>query len=328
MENQTSQVLTHLKTNDPEHRNPAIQYALNHQPEVAPLLLKILENVLSNPNDFIQPLCDGTHSLDEPCPVDLWKREHSSWIHLYAVMLLAEFKESKAHSLILQLFSLSEDVVDDLFGDLVTDELSYILYSTFAGSPEGIQALIRQKDADLYVRASAVDALALLVVDQKLDRSEVLDFLSSLFEGNEAEEDSEFWGFIAGTILTLYPAEKMDIIESAYQRGLIADFIITLSEFKETVRTSSIEECLKDLKEELDETLKQTFEERIDWFTNPISDNFFLDEDFDEDDFLDDDFEAGPYGWNTPYVREEAKIGRNELCPCGSGKKYKKCCLT
>ena len=21
------------------------------------------------------------------------------------------------------------------------------------------------------------------------------------------------------------------------------------------------------------------------------------------------------------------KIGRNELCPCGSGKKYKKCCI-
>lgn len=29
----------------------------------------------------------------------------------------------------------------------------------------------------------------------------------------------------------------------------------------------------------------------------------------------------------TPYVREERKIGRNELCSCGSGKKYKKCCL-
>lgn len=25
-------------------------------------------------------------------------------------------------------------------------------------------------------------------------------------------------------------------------------------------------------------------------------------------------------------VREGAKIGRNDLCPCGSGKKYKKCC--
>lgn len=26
-----------------------------------------------------------------------------------------------------------------------------------------------------------------------------------------------------------------------------------------------------------------------------------------------------------PYVRD-VKIGRNDPCPCGSGKKYKKCC--
>ena len=24
--------------------------------------------------------------------------------------------------------------------------------------------------------------------------------------------------------------------------------------------------------------------------------------------------------------RAEEKVGRNDLCPCGSGKKYKKCC--
>ena len=28
----------------------------------------------------------------------------------------------------------------------------------------------------------------------------------------------------------------------------------------------------------------------------------------------------------TPILREAPKIGRNDLCPCGSGKKYKKCC--
>ncbi len=26
------------------------------------------------------------------------------------------------------------------------------------------------------------------------------------------------------------------------------------------------------------------------------------------------------------YKREEPKVGRNDPCPCGSGKKYKKCC--
>ena len=30
---------------------------------------------------------------------------------------------------------------------------------------------------------------------------------------------------------------------------------------------------------------------------------------------------------NLPYLREAPKTGRNEPCPCGSGKKYKKCCL-
>jgi preprotein translocase subunit SecA len=26
-----------------------------------------------------------------------------------------------------------------------------------------------------------------------------------------------------------------------------------------------------------------------------------------------------------PFVRDERKVGRNETCPCGSGKKYKQC---
>ncbi len=29
---------------------------------------------------------------------------------------------------------------------------------------------------------------------------------------------------------------------------------------------------------------------------------------------------------NEPYVHEEPKVGRNDPCPCQSGKKYKKCC--
>jgi peptide deformylase len=30
---------------------------------------------------------------------------------------------------------------------------------------------------------------------------------------------------------------------------------------------------------------------------------------------------------SKPIVRVTSKIGRNDKCPCGSGKKYKKCCL-
>ena len=27
-----------------------------------------------------------------------------------------------------------------------------------------------------------------------------------------------------------------------------------------------------------------------------------------------------------PFVRDKRKVGRNEACPCGSGKKFKQCC--
>ncbi len=30
---------------------------------------------------------------------------------------------------------------------------------------------------------------------------------------------------------------------------------------------------------------------------------------------------------HPPIIRQQPKIGRNDLCPCGSGKKFKKCCL-
>lgn len=33
-----------------------------------------------------------------------------------------------------------------------------------------------------------------------------------------------------------------------------------------------------------------------------------------------------PFESMETYCREASKVGRNDPCPCGSGKKYKKCC--
>ena len=37
-------------------------------------------------------------------------------------------------------------------------------------------------------------------------------------------------------------------------------------------------------------------------------------------------FEDGELVGEKPILREAPKVGRNDPCPCGSGKKYKKCC--
>ncbi len=50
-------------------------------------------------------------------------------------------------------------------------------------------------------------------------------------------------------------------------------------------------------------------------------------EEMPDDDF-DDEFPWNflPESQTMPVMRRVQKIGRNEPCPCGSGKKYKKCC--
>lgn len=52
----------------------------------------------------------------------------------------------------------------------------------------------------------------------------------------------------------------------------------------------------------------------------------------EEDERTDsrDEWSDGDFDWEPlkePYVRAAPKPGRNDPCPCGSGKKYKKCCL-
>ena len=54
------------------------------------------------------------------------------------------------------------------------------------------------------------------------------------------------------------------------------------------------------------------------------SDEGEWEDDFDEDDFDGSDFSIPPV---LPIRKERPDVGRNDPCPCGSGKKYKKCCL-
>ena len=61
------------------------------------------------------------------------------------------------------------------------------------------------------------------------------------------------------------------------------------------------------------------------------SDGLFTEEDRVPRDAVDDVVARGPHDRETG-ARARAdihlpKVGRNEPCPCGSGRKYKKCCL-
>lgn len=82
--------------------------------------------------------------------------------------------------------------------------------------------------------------------------------------------------------------------------------------------STRIRECFGDPYDDFDD----------DWFDPPYE---LEDEDFEDEESADEPIEASlPYEQLPrlePIRREQPRVGRNDPCPCGSGKKYKKCCL-
>jgi hypothetical protein len=115
------------------------------------------------------------------------------------------------------------------------------------------------------VRGSAVDALTYAVSRGAVSREEVVDFLSGLFTGTEAEEDTDFWCSVANALTDLHPGEVLEIIRKAYNDGLIYDGYIRLEEIeKEAARDK--EEVLNQLRSYVDRRLYTNIHDYLSWF--------------------------------------------------------------
>ena len=67
------------------------------------------------------------------------------------------------------------------------------------------------------------------------------------------------------------------------------------------------------------------FDELLTWWTNEGHKEHPFGLHFNKDGTLTKIPKRGGMGMQEPITRTHKKIGRNEPCPCGSGKKYKKC---
>lgn len=168
----------------------------------------------------------------------------------YALLLLAHFREERAHPLMLSLFRLSGDFLHELLGDIKTTVLPAFLLRTCGGSLDGVKALVCDRNADQFVRWAAMEALCLAVVAGMADRGETIDFLAGLLSGDEAEPGSYFWAGVANSLCDLYPDQVMDVVRTAYDDGLIIPGTITLEDFERTLDWG-LEDSLNHVRREL-----------------------------------------------------------------------------
>ena len=106
--------------------------------------------------------------------------------HLYAMFLLAQFRETRAYPLVVRFVSLPSDLLDSLCGDFLTGGLGQVLPSVCGGELAGIQSLIENEDTDQWVRGSALSSLVTLVATGQKNRDEIVSYFTGLFRGKLA----------------------------------------------------------------------------------------------------------------------------------------------
>jgi hypothetical protein len=82
--------------------------------------------------------------------------ESDSMAHIYAMYLLAQFREPRAYPLMVEFLSVPGDIALDTTGDVATEDLGRILASVSCGDIRLMTALVENEHANAYVRVAAL----------------------------------------------------------------------------------------------------------------------------------------------------------------------------
>lgn len=230
-----------------------------------------------------------------------------------AMYLLAQFREPRAFALYEALCRLSEERADYWLGDLLLQDFPSFLASTCEGNPAPLQRLAEEHAVPLYSRWAALDALLTLVAQGAWSRAEMIAWLSDLWPRWQAPEAVPDLTALASMACELTAAELLPLARTAYVAGHIDWRDIDMADLEERC---TLGERVSVNANELRRHYVEDPARQMAWQARYESEP----SDVSEEDF--DDFEI-----SEPYVRTTPKIGRNDPCFCGSGKKYKKCCL-
>ena len=233
-----------------------------------------------------------------------------------AMYLLAQFREPRAFPLFEALCRLPEPVTDDWLGDMLGQDFASFLASTCGGQIEPLQRLAEDRQVHIYARWAALDALLTLVIHDAWPRESMIAWLGEIWpRWRDAGDDLTP---LVAMVCDLRAKSLLPLAREAYAAKQTDREYVHLSELEQyCAETGALfPGDVRGSKSYVEDPATQ-----MSWQAG-FHEESGLDG-FDDDDFPD--YEE--YEIQEPYLRPLPKIGRNDPCPCGSGKKYKKCCL-
>lgn len=239
-------------------------------------------------------------------------------LHFYSIFLLAQFQDREFFPKMMELACLPEETLDFLIGDVLTEDLKNILYNTYNGEIELLRQSVMNKEASDYARSAMLSAMGQLYLDNTLEKQELQDFLKEIIYGEDSIGDYIYTA-VADRICQCHFTEMLPDLRHLYQDLRVDEGAI-----------GGYDACVDRIfRYRSEQRLCRTSDEMLTrlrgWamFEQPDEE----DEDDSAEDMMDRAFSRMIDQIGKTEPRKSVKIGRNDPCPCGSGKKYKQCCL-
>jgi hypothetical protein len=202
------------------------------------------------------------------------------------------------------------DGIDDLLGDAVTDGLNRILAGVYDGDLDSFAAALLDPALDTWVRGAMVEALVILARMKRIARADAVALLARLESVMDSATEEMSWYLWSHAVELLALGELVPAVERAFADGRVPPGIGTLQQFRKGL--AEAEQAGEDetrFERERLHSITDIYEELSRFGSDPSSGD------------------EGMYAPPEPVRNPLRHVGRNDPCPCGSGRKYKKCCL-
>ncbi len=290
------EALDALKPYQPQIPTEALNFIRSHWDEAEPALLAEMDRCIATP-------------LED---------EHSA-LFLYALYLCAEMQSEAAFARYITICRLPTLLMDALIGDILTQNMPEMLARTCVGRVETLKALVEDEAVYDFARSAGLDALHALVFMGGIAREELGRYCMDLLSHRLSKRPSYIWDETITIAEYLRLTEALPLIEEAYQCGWANPGMQSFEEVSAGMAQPLTEEKLKEWREKI---VDFKTERELAFFVR----NWAEEAESSKED-IEDLLQEPQTVRRQRQLRVGNKIGRNDPCPCGSGKKYKKCCI-
>jgi uncharacterized protein len=252
----------------------------------------------------------------------------------WGIHVLGAARDTRAYRPLLRLLRQPEERLERLLGDAQVASLPKIVAGVFDGDAAPLEALLADPAVGEMSRMVLFGTLAFLTVVGRIERGATRRFLERFEAERLAERGNSAWVGWEEAVVRLGLRDLWPRVDKARRDGRVPDgfndrtwLLATLTHAE--AAPGDLASFAKDDFGYIDDILAElawtalTPEEAVE-----LVDALDGEDEFGADAPADEDAPTRISSYSgSPAANPLRNVGRNDPCPCGSGKKFKKCCL-